>query len=253
MAADVTPFSGSAEFYDLVYSAKDTEREADQFLKAARSVVPAQKVESTIDLGIGTGRHAKILAGQGITVHGIDLSQEMVDKIGDLPGIQARLGDASDFELGIKVDAVFAFFHVASYQVEDSDINGMFSCARKHLNTHGAFIFDTWYTPGVLALRPERRVVEVEREGEKILRLSESSEDVDKSLVEVTQKYTVSRTDGTTSREFTEVHRMRHFSTNEIRFLASQHGFAVQKIASSNSGLAPGLTDWSCLYTLRAV
>jgi len=253
MGKSLTPFSGSAEFYDLVYSAKDTECEVSEFVGSARSVILDQMIESVIDLGIGTGRHAKILAGQGITVHGVDISQEMVDKIGEIPGIQAHLGNASDFDLGIKVDAVFAFFHVASYQIKDSDISGTFACARKHLKAGGAFVFDTWYTPGVIALRPERRVVELERQDEKVRRVSESTEDIDRSLVEVTQRYTVSKSDGSVVSEFSELHNMRHFTTNEIRLLASQHDFSLEKVSSSETGLEPSLNDWSCLYTLVAV
>src|SRR5436190_19294167 len=51
-----------------------------------------------LELGIGTGRIALPLAERGVQVHGIDLSQPMVDKLRAKPGgevIDVTIGDFS--------------------------------------------------------------------------------------------------------------------------------------------------------------
>jgi ubiquinone/menaquinone biosynthesis C-methylase UbiE len=54
---------------------KGTEQEVD-FLVDALGLAPGMRV---LDVGCGPGRHAHALARRGITVHGIDISQDFVD------------------------------------------------------------------------------------------------------------------------------------------------------------------------------
>jgi len=246
-------FSSSHEFYDFVYSAKDTEDEVQRFVAAARDASPDMELGNVCELGIGTGRHAKVLNSLGITVFGVDSSADMIHHLAEAPGIRAELADASNFELGQTFDSVFSFFHVISYQTADEQIEGVFQSARRHLEAGGTFVFDTWYTPGVIHLKPETRVVDISTPGGAARRLSTSHEDVDCSRVDVTQHYTVWDTSGVLSREFSETHRMRHFTSNEIRSLAKRFGFRVSSAVGDTTHAAPTRDDWSALYSLVAI
>ena len=65
-------FSASAEFYDLIYSTfKDYRAEGEQIARLLRGLNPA--CESVLDVGCGTGEHARLLAAQGFRIDGIDL------------------------------------------------------------------------------------------------------------------------------------------------------------------------------------
>ena len=70
-------FSASAEFYDLIYSTfKDYRAEGEQIARLLRGLNPA--CESVLDVGCGTGEHARLLAAQGFRVDGLDLDPAFV-------------------------------------------------------------------------------------------------------------------------------------------------------------------------------
>ncbi|MDY0327537.1 MAG: class I SAM-dependent methyltransferase, partial [Arcobacteraceae bacterium] len=61
-----------SQYYDLLYSDKDYIGEVeyvDSLIKAN-----SNKVETLLDMGCGTGKHAELFCDKGYKVHGIDLS-----------------------------------------------------------------------------------------------------------------------------------------------------------------------------------
>ncbi len=70
---DLADHLGSA--YDRYAHTKGTVQEVDHIV-ASLGLRPGERV---LDVGCGTGRHAHELAGRGIEVHGIDISQRFID------------------------------------------------------------------------------------------------------------------------------------------------------------------------------
>jgi SAM-dependent methyltransferase len=70
---DLADHLGSA--YDRYAHTKGTVQEVDHIVDA----LGLQPGERVLDVGCGTGRHAHELAGRGIEVHGVDISQRFVD------------------------------------------------------------------------------------------------------------------------------------------------------------------------------
>lgn len=66
-------------------------------------------------------------------------------------------GDIRTKQLGGLYDGVVSHFHVMSYQRLDEDVASVFRNASYHLKSGGLFVFDFWYKPAVLKLRPEVR------------------------------------------------------------------------------------------------
>jgi SAM-dependent methyltransferase len=67
-----------------------------------------------LELGVGTGRLALPLAGQGLEVHGVDASPAMVERLRAKPGgdrVHVTLGDFA--EVGVEVPGGFAVAFVA--------------------------------------------------------------------------------------------------------------------------------------------
>jgi len=70
---DLADHLGSA--YDRYAHTKGTVQEVDHVVEAL-GLAPGHRV---LDVGCGTGRHAHELAGRGIEVHGIDISERFID------------------------------------------------------------------------------------------------------------------------------------------------------------------------------
>ena len=246
-------FSQGAEFYDVFYGHKDHRGEVDHFLNLSGANRGQPTPRKILELGMGTGRHAAVLASMGITVHGVEMSASMLDKIPVTENIIGHFGDARTIRLPEQFDSVFSFFHVASYQTTDDDIHSFFATARAHLDRGGTFVFDCWYSPGVIQLRPAPRTLAGNHDDITITRKSTSREDVDNSLVVVLQEFVIRDGQGTVLAEFSEEHTMRHFSTNEIRHLARSTGFGLTVVADPESGSEPGRESWAATYCLEAI
>jgi len=116
-------FSDYANYYDLLYQDKDYEGEADYIHRLIKEYAP--KAGTVLELGCGTGKHALLLAKKGLSVHGVDISQEMLEKAsGLLDSVSADIagrvalvqGDVQTYRYSQKFDVVLSLFHVMSYQ-----------------------------------------------------------------------------------------------------------------------------------------
>src|SRR5690606_1261725 len=117
-----------------------------------------------LELGCGSGGHALKLVDKGMQLHGVDMSQDMLDMANaqkaSLPEDQAaRLhfsqSDIRQLQLGRRFDSAMSLFHVISYLPTLEDILTVFDRVNAHLEHGGVFIFDTWYAPAVLTQKPE--------------------------------------------------------------------------------------------------
>ena len=70
-------FSDYSRCYNLLYADKDYAAEAAYVARHIRRVSP--EAQSILELGCGTGRHAHHFASHGFNLHGVDLSQEMIE------------------------------------------------------------------------------------------------------------------------------------------------------------------------------
>ena len=71
-------FDEYARYYDLLYQDKDYQAEADYVAALIRRFHP--DAQSILEMGSGTGKHARLLADRGYKVHGIERSPEMLAK-----------------------------------------------------------------------------------------------------------------------------------------------------------------------------
>jgi len=98
-----------------------------------------------LELGVGTGRIALPLAGRGIAVHGIDLSQPMVDELRAKRGgdaIQITIGDFST----VRVDGSFSLAYLVYNTIEnlttqDAQV-ACFENVARHLAPGGRFVIE---------------------------------------------------------------------------------------------------------------
>jgi SAM-dependent methyltransferase len=259
-------FSSYALYYNLLYQDKDYAAESAFVL--GRIGVYADilgKGEGQcgflLDLGCGTGGHAREFSRLGFAVTGVDLSQSMLD-IGKaaisrlLPPLarapELLLGDARAVRLGRRFSVAVSLFHVMSYQTSEEDARAVLATAREHLLPGGLFLFDFWYGPGVLRDLPAERERLLENDQIRVLRHARPVHRVRENIVDV--HYHINVTDKKTkaSESFTELHSMRYWFLPELRHLAAEAGFKT--LAQGEWMQASFVTDfpWNAWILLQA-
>ena len=98
-----------------------------------------------LELGIGTGRVAVPLARQGVSVHGIDLSEAMVRQLRSKPGsdaISVTLGDFATVRVGGTFRLAYLVFNTISNLTTQEEQVHCFLNVADHLEEGGRFLVE---------------------------------------------------------------------------------------------------------------
>lgn len=148
-----------AAYYDLAY--KRRRDDVKFYVDVAKTYG-----SPVLELGVGTGRVALALAAAGMSVIGIDPSQNMLDhaetKRLKLPlaaraNLTLKLADARKLRLKKRFPLVTAPFNVFMHLYSRDDLERAFRTVHGHLAPRGRFVFDV-LTPDLRAMvrRPGR-------------------------------------------------------------------------------------------------
>jgi SAM-dependent methyltransferase len=226
----MTRFGAYARYYDLLYRDKDYAAEA----AFVHSVLQRHGISHgrLLELGSGTGKHARELALLGHAVHGIDLSEAMLldaQAIASSADVAGRLsferGDARSFRAGRTFDAVISLFHVMSYQTSNDELLAACNTAGAHLGPGGVFLFDFWYGPTVLTDRPEHRERVLEDAETRIVRIADPVMRPNDNVCEVHYRMAVESKSTGDVEHIEEVHEMRYLFLPELDLLLEDAGF----------------------------
>jgi SAM-dependent methyltransferase len=139
---DPTAYGASiADEYDSLYEGVlDTQVAVDRLVELAEQ-------GPVLELGIGTGRLALPLAARGLSVHGVEASPAMVERLRTKPGgadIAVTLGDFTDVSVpGPFSLVVLAFNTIFALPSEDAQV-ACFHTAGRHLAPGGRFVVEAW-------------------------------------------------------------------------------------------------------------
>ncbi len=222
-------FGNYACYYDLLYPDKDYVGEAQFIQKILQTYAP--NARQLPELGCGTGTHAVLLAKQGYQVHGVDFSEEMLQRANSRPyqpppdiasSLKFTHGDIRQVRLNQTFDAVLSLFHVISYQTTNEDLLAAFATVKEHLKPGGIFIFDVWYGPAVLSDRPSVRVKRLEDNQISITRIAEPVMHPNDNFVDVNYQVFIQDKSNGEVEELKETHRIRYLFKPEIEFLLQE-------------------------------
>jgi SAM-dependent methyltransferase len=242
--------------YDDLYRDKDYDAECD-LLERIFQTYGHGAVERIIDLGCGTGNHAVPLARRGYDVTGIDGSEHMLAKARQ----KIQSGDKAVFEQGDlravrlerQFDSALMMFAVLGYQTRNEDVISALNTARAHVQPGGLLIFDVWYGPAVLHLRPSERVKLVSTPEGQILRATSGELDTLHHVC-VVHYHVWFLGKGQVVSEAEEHHRMRYFFPLELDLLLQTTGFNPLRLGVfPEFERDPDETSWNVLGVAQAV
>ena len=236
-------FTESAELYDLIYSSfKDYRAEAAQIAALLRSL--HRDCHTLLDVGCGTGEHARLLASlHGFSVDGLDVSPDFL-RIARAKHPAGRFfeADMSNFQLPDRYDAILCLFSSIGYLKTLDRITQGLRCFRKHLEPDGVVMVEPWFTPDKMNTGHQSSRAAA-APGVRVQRLSTT--EVEGRLSRLRFDYTIETADGT--RHATEVHELGLFTVDEMLSAFHRAGLSAQHDPSGLAGrglyiarIAPG-------------
>lgn len=223
-------FSDYSAYYDLLYKDKDYKTESDYVLNAL-SKEPT-RISSLLELGSGTGKHAEFFIKKIDRYTGVDMSEEMVNQ-GKLrlinPNVTFEVGDVRTYSSSQVFDAVVSLFHVASYQVVNEDFVHFLQTAHRHLKSGSNFLFDFWYGPAVLNIKPSTKIKRMKNDKHSVTRIAEPVQNYQKNLVTVNYEVIIQDILQKTETRIYENHPMRYFFLPELMYFLEISGFDTRE------------------------
>jgi SAM-dependent methyltransferase len=259
MTTTAAVFDVYARYYDLLYRQKDYPAEAAYVHSLLeRHGVPGRRL---VELGCGTGRHARELAALGYTIHGVDRSETMLTEATARARADARhgsqltysAGDIRTANLGRTFDGAISLFHVISYQTSNEDLRAACRTARTHVIDGGLFLFDCWYGPGVLTDPPAVRAKRMSDDRIEVTRIAEPVLDTTASTVDVRYDLFVRDRSSGAVTEVKESHLMRYLFVREIELLLGGSGFEPLAFLEWMTDLPPSARTWNLCVVGRAI
>jgi SAM-dependent methyltransferase len=204
-------FNASAEYYDVIYGAfKDYAAEVAQVTSLLRRLVPGCR--TVLDVGCGTGEHARLLASHGFAVDGIDIEPAFVQiASAKHPSGRFVVADMSEFRLPGHYDALLCLFSSIGYLRTIDRVTTALTCFREQLAPGGVALVEPWFPPGVL--EPDREFTH-RGEAEGVVVSRRSRTEIDGTLSRLLFEYEID--DHGAVRTVSEVHELGLFTTDEM-------------------------------------
>jgi SAM-dependent methyltransferase len=216
-------FNASAEYYDVIYAAfKDYAAEVAQVTSLLRCLNP--RCHTVLDVGCGTGEHARRLAAEGFAVDGLDIEPAFVRIASQKhPAGRFVVADMSDFQLPDRYDALLCLFSSIGYLRTLDRVTRALACFNEHLASGGVALVEPWFPPGVF--EANREVTHsAEAQGIKVSRHART--ETEGTLSRLLFEYEIE--DHGEVRRVSEVHELGLFTTEEMMQAFRDAGLEVE-------------------------
>lgn len=244
-------FKYYGHYYNLLYKDKNYAKES-KYIKHLIDRFGKKKKE-LLEFGSGTGDHGRYLVKSGFKVHGIEISQEMINLSKKIKGFSCQQGDITKVNMKKTYDCVLSLFHVVNYLNTNKKINAVFYNAANHLNKDGLFIFDFWYTPAVIKQKPGIRIKRSKNKKVKITRIAEPKIYHDQSRVDVKYNFFLQNLNNGLINFFEEVHPLRHFNLIELKEIGKKNNFKLVNSEEFITGAKLSDQTWSACVVFKKI
>ncbi len=255
-------FDAYANYYKFLYRDKNYGNES----KYIETLLKKQGINHGVkwlDLGCGAGGHVFEFAKLGYQVHGIDLSEAMIQVARasckeSLDSLESNFpvfetGDIKLFKLGKKFSAITCLFHVVGYLKSYNEFISFLKGVEEHLEPGGVCLFDYWHGPGVLTDPPSIRVKKFEDDSMKILRIGTPTMDINNNSVSIDFEVYVTDKQTGNVHEINETHNIRYYFEDELKYLISNTSSNLEVVMSSKWESDKKLTcnDWYGVMAIK--
>lgn len=227
-------FQSYSQFYDSLYQNKDYSSEV-KFIQSVIKKLSPIKVKEILSLGCGTCSHDILMAKKGYQITGLDQSSTMlsnakkkIKSARQLSKISLYQKDVRHFDMKKEFDFAMAMFNVIGYQISNNDIKDTLRNVSSNLKPGGLFLFDCWYAPAVLADPPTDRIKEIKMSKSRIIRLTQSTLQHQKNIVQILF-HVFSLMGKKLTSESMETHQMRYWSLPELSNLLEINNLQLVK------------------------
>lgn len=205
-----------------------------------------------LDVGCGTGTHARLMAERGCEVVGIDIDAGAIDvaraKCADLNGTAPRFDVMPVEQLTDRgFHAAVSLFHVVNYLDSTYALQSFFAAIAKRLESGSPLIFDCWNGVAALLDPPQEKRSEVEIDDERIAVVTIPTLDRFNQTVHVRNVVTVDR-----SRHFEFEYVSTLWTPRDLTAALDTAGFGVEAITKSfDPNMPADETTWKIMFTCK--
>ena len=218
-------YSQAAEFYDLLYSAdKDYGREAALITDLIRAKAP--EARRILDVGCGTGAHARALIDAGFEVDGIDIEPAFVEIASrKCPEGTFHVADMCSVTLEARYDAVTCLFSAIGYVKSVDSLDQAIHRMTEHLEPGGVLLVDPWFAPGEMD-DGHVMVLQAEDADRSVVRMSRTV--IEGAISRLEFEYLIGSSTGLERRS--EVHELGLFTPSAMEAAFRRAGHAVERV-----------------------
>jgi SAM-dependent methyltransferase len=211
-----------SKIYNHIYKKKDYIKESNYIIDLLKKNKILKK--NILELGLGTGNHAKYLIKKNYHVVGVEKSSSMLKIAKKIPKLKCILGDIRNIRLNKKFDVILSLFHVINYMLTNSDMNSFFRTASIHLEKDGLLVFDTWNDKAIkIGHFSESKFFKINKYN--IQKTSYSRTNKNK-IITIDFKF-IFRKQKKIIKSFFEKHIIKYFSFKEICYFANKNNFKL--------------------------
>ena len=184
-----------------------------------------------LDCACGTGNVSFELAKSEIEVVGVDIAPAMIDEANRKAALSStkiafHQADLGDFDLGEKFDSATCLYDSLNYILDPNHLERAFACIANHLESGGVWVFDM---NSEYALTADL-FTQSNRDPRRALHYDWIARyDSQTKITSVEMQFTRVDESGTVTK-FSEVHRERAYSLDEVRAMLERTGWRVEKV-----------------------
>jgi SAM-dependent methyltransferase len=222
-------FDKTASYYDLIYSSKDYQREANDIQDYLVKVCP--QARDILDVACGTGKHAQYLS-EYYQVDGIDSNPSFIEIASARnPDGQYYCKDMMKFQLPKQYDVVLCLFSSIAYVKTFDGLVDTLGQLYNHVKASGCLIVEPWFAPDTWE-SGRYDMLTVEDETHKICRMSHTTRE---GLVSILHfQYLISSLNGI--EHYKERHELGLFTRNNMLQAFQMAGFTCEYDSVGISG-----------------